>query len=120
MNWYVDVLKKYVAFGGRARRKEYWMFMLINALIVLALGMVDRTLGTWDAALSLGAVSGLYSLAVFLPSLGVTIRRLHDSDKTGWWFLAVFVPIIGALILLIFMVTPGTKGSNKYGPDPIT
>ena len=129
MNWYVKVLKQYVDFSGRARRKEYWMFALINAIIVIVLQLVDGLLGTGintasaggsgvSFGISLGILSGLYSLAVLLPGLAVAIRRLHDTDRSGWWVLIALVPFVGGIVLLVFFVLAGTAGGNKYGADP--
>jgi uncharacterized membrane protein YhaH (DUF805 family) len=128
MNYYLSVLKKYAVFSGRARRAEYWYFTLFNIIASLILGVVDAALGL---AVGLGLV---YSLAVLLPSLGVTIRRLHDIGKTGWWLLLplVGVPVmfveptlgvvvvsIASIVLVVFAILAGQKGENKYGPDPI-
>lgn len=112
MNYYLDVLKKYVVFEGRARRKEFWMFVLFNLIISLVLGVLDALLKINN---TLGMI---YSLAVFLPSLAVGIRRLHDTDRSGWWVLIGFVPVIGAIMLLVFAVMDSTPGQNKYGPSP--
>lgn len=112
MNHYLEVLKKYAVFDGRSGRAEYWFFVLFNILVAIVLGVIDGVLGT---APMLG---GLYSLAVLLPGLGVTIRRLHDTDKSGWWILIVLVPLIGGLILLFFMIQEGTRGDNRYGAVP--
>jgi uncharacterized membrane protein YhaH (DUF805 family) len=129
VNWYVKALKQYVDFSGRARRREYWMFVLVNVVIVIALSVIDTLLGTggfratagggsFYAANSLGLLSGLYTLAVLLPSIAVTVRRLHDTDRSGWWILLGFIPIIGGIILLVFYVLEGTRGPNRFGPDP--
>ncbi|MEU5418143.1 DUF805 domain-containing protein [Streptomyces sp. NPDC001407] len=112
MHWYVDVLKKYAVFTGRAGRAEFWMFTLFSVLISLALAVIDTALGTKPL---LGV---LYSLAVLLPSLAVGVRRLHDTNRTGWWILIALVPIIGGIILLVFLALPGTPGDNSYGPRP--
>ena len=113
MNWYLDVLKnKYATFSGRARRKEYWMFFLFNILIAIGLGIVEALIGTG------GLLGGIYSLAVLIPGIAVTVRRLHDTSRTGWWVLIVFLPLVGALILLIFMVLDSQAGDNEYGPNP--
>lgn len=112
MNWYLDVLKKYAVFTGRARRTEYWMFVLFNVIIAAVLCVVEGLLG------SPGIICGLYSLAVILPSLGVAVRRLHDTNRSGWWILIGLVPLIGAIVLFIFMVLPGTPGENSFGADP--
>lgn len=117
MNWYVDVLKKYVVFNGRARRKEFWMFTLFNVIISIVLNVVDRAIGT-DSSAGTGLLGGIYTLLVLLPSLGVTVRRLHDTDRSGWWILIGLIPIVGAIILLVFNVQEGTAGENSHGPDP--
>ena len=121
MNWYLKVLKQYAEFNGRARRKEYWMFVLFNILISIGLFIF----------VGIGAVSGsttivsifyglytLYSLAILLPGIAVTVRRLHDINKSGAYFFIVFIPLIGPIWLLVLMATEGTQGENQYGPDP--
>lgn len=112
MNWYLAVLKKYAEFNGRARRKEYWFFFLFNFIAAVVLGFIGELTG-------LSILGTIYALAILLPAIGVTIRRLHDTDRTGWWILIGFVPIIGFIVLLIFMILPGTVGANQYGPDPL-
>ena len=118
MNWYLEVLRKYAVFSGRARRMEYWMFFLFNLIISFLLGVVDGVLGTFSPESGVGLLGGLYSLAILIPSIAVTIRRLHDSGRTGWWFLLIFIPLIGALVLLVFMVLDSEQGTNDYGPNP--
>ncbi len=112
MNWYLQVLKKYAVFSGRARRKEYWYFFLFNMIISFVLGLIGNWVGIHTV------LSGLYSLAVLLPSLGVSIRRLHDTGRNGWWLLIGLIPLIGAIILLIYMVSDSQEGTNQYGPSP--
>lgn len=112
MDWYLHVLKNYALFTGRARRKEYWMFMLVSILIILALELVESVLGTG------GVIGMLYSLVILLPSIAVAIRRLHDTNRSGWWLLISLVPVIGGLVLLFFMIQDGTPGQNQYGPNP--
>lgn len=114
MNWYIDVLKKYTVFSGRAHRQEYWMFILFNIIISLAIAFVEQIAGIP------GIFSVLYTLAVLLPSIAVGIRRLHDTDRSGWWLLIALVPILGALVLLVFFVQDSKAGSNEYGPNPKT
>ena len=121
MHWYLDVLKKYAVFSGRARRMEYWMFALINAIISVILIVIDHALGLVPAnatPLSAGLLSGIYGLAVLLPSLAVQCRRLHDTDRRGWWMLLGLIPIVGGIIVLVFDVLPGQPGPNRFGPDP--
>lgn len=112
MNWFIDVLKKYAVFNGRARRKEYWMFILFYVLIYVGLFIVESLVG------SPGILVLIFALGLLVPSVAVTIRRLHDTDRSGWWFLIAFVPIVGGIVLLVFMCLEGTGGANQYGPDP--
>ena len=104
MNWYLQVLNKYTQFDGRSRRKEYWMFILINMVISFILTFVDRLTGTLNPDVGLGLLSGIYTLAVLIPSIAVACRRLHDTGKSGWWLLILIVPLIGWLVLVIFFV----------------
>src|SRR5579871_228739 len=116
MNWYVEVLKKYAVFSGRARRKEYWMFALISFLISLVLSVLDSVLGLTRGGI--GPLDGLYSLAVLIPGLAVTIRRLHDTNRSGWWLLINVVPLIGWIIFLVFLVADSDPCENQNGPNP--
>ena len=122
MNWYLSAFKKYAVFTGRARRKEYWFFQLFNTLFVVALIVLDAMTGMMRArtdvrfGIHLGVLSGLYVLATFLPSLGVLVRRLHDTDRSGWWVLIGLVPFVGPIALFVFTVLEGTPGLNRYQP----
>jgi uncharacterized membrane protein YhaH (DUF805 family) len=118
MNWYLDALKKYATFGGRARRKEYWFFSLFNFLIGLLLAFVDVANGTFNEEVGMGLVGGIYALAVLLPCIAVSVRRLHDTEHSGWWLLIGLIPVVGWIVLLIFMVREGTRGPNRFGEDP--
>ena len=118
MNWYIQVLKKYAVFSGRAQRAEYWFFTLFNIIISIVLSIIDVTVGTFDPQSGFGYISGIYTLAVLLPSIAVCIRRLHDTSRTGWWFLLILIPLIGPIVLLVFFVMDSTPGENKYGPNP--
>lgn len=111
-DWFIKCIKNYVNFSGRARRKEYWFFRLTIFLLTLAIVFVESALGT-D-----GIFLGLFLLATFLPDLAVTVRRLHDVGRSGWWLSIVFVPIIGAILILIWFVTEGQKNENLYGSSP--
>lgn len=113
MNWYLTVLQQYAVFSGRARRKEYWMFILINAIIAAAISTVDGMLSTVDLGL-------IYSLVVLIPTIAVTVRRLHDTDRSGWWILISLIPLVGGIVLLVFMAIDGTPGKNQYGSNPKT
>ena len=118
MNWYLDVLKKYAVFNGRARRKEYWFFSLFNLIIIIVLGVIDGMIGSYSASAGMGLLGGIYMLAVLVPAIAVGIRRLHDTNRSGWWLLIVFVPLIGAIVLLVFMVLDSSPGENQYGANP--
>jgi uncharacterized membrane protein YhaH (DUF805 family) len=108
------VLKNYAGFTGRARRQEYWMYALFNILIVVVLEGISLAART----LVLLIIVGIYGLAVLLPSLAVLVRRLHDTNRSGAWFFITFVPLVGGIMLLIYLCTPGDQGPNQYGPDP--
>ncbi len=110
MNWYLKVLKQYAVFNGRARRKEYWMFFLFNLLISIALGFMEGLLGIARNN-DQSVLSNIYSLAVLIPSIAVGIRRMHDTNRSGWWLL---LPIVN----LIFLAQDGQAGENRFGPDP--
>ncbi|MEV8371832.1 DUF805 domain-containing protein [Kribbella sp. NPDC056861] len=119
MQWYTDVIKKYAVFSGRARRKEFWMFTLFSVIISIIISILDRILGlTYGSGNSSGVLSTIYSLAVLLPSIGVGIRRLHDTGRSGWWLLINLVPCIGFIVYIVFAAQEGNAGDNAYGPDP--
>jgi uncharacterized membrane protein YhaH (DUF805 family) len=118
LSWYLEALKKYAVFSGRSRRKEYWYFVLFNIIVSIVLVGIDALLGTFSSASNIGLLSGIYSLAVLIPTLAVTVRRLHDIDRSGWWILIGLVPLIGAIVLLVFALLEGTPGSNRYGSNP--
>ncbi|HHS1133625.1 TPA: DUF805 domain-containing protein [Salmonella enterica subsp. enterica] len=114
MDWYLKVLKNYLGFGGRARRKEYWMFILVNIIFTFVLGLLDAMLG-WQRAGGEGVLTTIYGVLIFLPWWAVQFRRLHDTDRSAWWLL---IPIIGWLIIIAFNCQNGTPGDNRFGPDP--
>jgi uncharacterized membrane protein YhaH (DUF805 family) len=136
MTWYLAVLRNYAGFRGRARRREYWMFALVNAIIGIALAGIGKLTnmpqtGTFGIGMSrnglgvfgIGVFSSpilvqAYALATFLPFLAVEIRRLHDTGRTGWWWLFGLVPVLGQIVLVIFCAAHGAAGDNRYGPDP--
>lgn len=118
MEWYLKALKNYVGFSGRSRRKEYWMFTLFNVIAAIIAMVLDNVLGLASATTGYGPIYGLYFLAVLLPSLAVAIRRLHDTDRSGWWLLLGLIPLIGAIILIVWMATDGTVGDNRFGSNP--
>ncbi len=118
MKWYIEVMKKYAVFSGRARLKEYWMFVLFNLIFGIAAILLDNLLGTASEDTGYGVIYGLYSLAILLPALAVMVRRLHDIGKSGWWFFISLIPLVGGIWLLVLLATSGQVGDNQYGPDP--
>lgn len=118
MTWFVTALKRYADFSGRSRRKEYWMFVLFAFVISLGLGFIDGVIGTYDEAAGVGLLSGLFTLGVFVPSLSVTARRLHDIEKSGWLQLLFLIPLVGWILWLVWMTRESNGGANQYGPDP--
>jgi uncharacterized membrane protein YhaH (DUF805 family) len=117
MKWYLQGLRKYAVFSGRARRREYWMFELINTLIAAALFAIAVFLGKAGFEYFV-YVPVSYLFATAIPSFAKLVRRLHDSNHSGWWVLISAVPFIGPIILLFFTVKEGDRGDNSYGPDP--
>jgi uncharacterized membrane protein YhaH (DUF805 family) len=108
-NWKLVVLERYAKFDGRAGRAEFWWFALANVLVNIALGILFQIASIF-VILAIG-----YAIAVIIPSIAVAIRRLHDSDKSGWWLLIGFVPIVGFIVLLVFYIMEGTAGPNQFG-----
>jgi uncharacterized membrane protein YhaH (DUF805 family) len=117
-------LKKYAEFNGRARRSEYWLFMLFIIIVEIVyfalLGVTGGFSSNGPSGVSAGmmGIFSLFCLAIFIPLLAVAVRRLHDTDRSGWWLLISLIPGIGGLVLFIFYLLPGTNGPNKFGPDP--
>jgi uncharacterized membrane protein YhaH (DUF805 family) len=122
MNYYLKVLQNYATFSGRARRREFWYFALFNMIFIILAMVLDRVLGT---TLKMGGVETpygyiylLYVLVLFIPGLAVSVRRLHDVGKSGWMYLIVLIPIIGAIWLLVLFFTDSNTESNKWGENP--
>ncbi|HEY8068098.1 MAG TPA: DUF805 domain-containing protein [Burkholderiales bacterium] len=114
MEWYLAALKKYATFSGRARRSEYWYFVLFNTLIFIALAVVDMVV----IRSKFDALGTIFNLATLLPSLAVFFRRLHDTGRSGWWWLIGLIPILGWIVLLIFLIKDSDPGDNRFGPNP--
>jgi uncharacterized membrane protein YhaH (DUF805 family) len=146
MNWYLLAFKKYATFSGRSRRQEYWMFFLFNIIFSITIAILDEVLGLKENSGGInnaGILGSIYTLVTFIPSLAVAVRRLHDTDRSGWYLLLPIAPyvliilgiilkggglvltIIGglsvlvlAILLIVWLATEGTSGENQYGPDP--
>ena len=119
LEWALLPLKRYADFSGRSRRKEYWSFLLGVVIVAVLLGVVEGIVGIN------GAVAGVYGpltlllvLAIIVPSIAVQVRRFHDQDKSGWFVLLGLIPFVGGIVVLVFMFLEGTKGPNRFGPDP--
>ena len=118
MNWYLTVLKNYAVFSGRARRMEYWMYVLFNVIFAVAALILDNVLGLTIADVGYGPIYLLYTLATLIPGIAVSVRRLHDIGKSGWYLLMSLIPCVGGIILLVFAATAGDVGDNEFGADP--
>jgi uncharacterized membrane protein YhaH (DUF805 family) len=118
MNWYLEALKKYADFSGRARRKEFWMFTLFNFIFSVVTSIIDYLTGTDNIFGNYGLFSLIYALAILIPSLALSVRRLHDVGKSGYMILLAFLPIIGWIWLFVLYVTDSQLGTNKWGPNP--
>jgi uncharacterized membrane protein YhaH (DUF805 family) len=127
MNLMFEPLRKYAQFDGRARRSEFWLFWLFIMIVQIVFNVLVATVG--GGAMTAGAppagpVMGLYmllgafGLAVLVPGIAVAFRRLHDTNRSAWWLLIALIPFIGALVLIVFYLLPGTPGENRFGPDP--
>ncbi|MFG3404206.1 DUF805 domain-containing protein [Streptomyces sp. NPDC048142] len=111
MDWYLAVLKNYAGFSGRARRKEYWMFTLISVGISVVLSIIGGLIGA-------DFLSFIYSVAILVPTLAVGVRRLHDTGRSGWWLLIALIPLVGAIILIVFLASEGKPEANQHGVNP--
>ncbi len=123
MEWYLKVMRdNYANFSGRARRKEYWMYVLVQSIIMIGLMILDSILGLdfelQGISLGYGYLYSIGGIVHFIPSLAVLVRRLHDVGKSGWFYFIGLIPLIGAIWLLILFCTEGQKQDNKWGPDP--
>lgn len=120
MEWFLKVLRQYADFEGRARRKEFWMFVLFYALFSICAAFMDDLMDTAysDDPLSGGMLSTAYALALFIPALAVSVRRLHDIGKSGWMMLVCFIPVFGWIWLLSLHCQNSQRGNNAYGPNP--
>ena len=114
-----EAFTKYAQFSDRSRRKEFWLFYLLITVATIVLTVIDISIGTFDDSSGFGLLSGIFSLAIIVPSIAVGVRRLHDTDRSGWWLLLSFIPLLGTIVLVVFWCLRGTDGSNKFGDDPL-
>lgn len=113
MEFFIGAYKKYADFSGRAKREEYWMFYLFYVIAFIVLSVIDGVVGTN------GLLGGVFALASIIPSIAIAARRLHDIDKSGWWQLILLIPIVGAIVLIVFLATRGAVGDNRFGAAPL-
>lgn len=118
MQWYLGAFSKYAVFQGRARRSEYWFFMLFYIIGLFVVSLVDVMLGTFPDSASIGILGSIFAIGHFLPAISLQVRRLHDTGSSGWWSLLVLIPFIGSLVLFFFMVSEGEYQANYWGANP--
>ena len=118
IDWATRPLTKYANFSERASRAEYWWFYLFYIIVYVVAMILDSVIGASGALGSFGILTLIVMLGFFIPSLAAGVRRLHDTDRSGWWLLIALVPLIGAIALLVFFVSEGTKGDNRFGANP--
>ena len=111
--------KRYATFSGRAQRREFWLFVLIYLILLLIAYGVDIAIGTYDEENGMGVVGGILILALLIPNLAVSVRRLHDTDRSGWWILIALIPLIGPIWFLVLAILNGTDVENRFGANPI-
>ena len=128
MEWYLKVMRdNYANFKGRARRKEYWMYTLIFTVLLIALMTIMFSVLSFSDESEIETGPGVYLTVIlvivflfahFIPTIALTVRRLHDTGKSGWWYLIVLVPYLGNFVIFIFTLIDGDRGDNKYGSNP--
>jgi len=119
MNYFIDCLtKKYACFSGRARRQEYWLFVLFNIIAGIIIGVISGVLVGVTKVTAFAYLGSIYNLAVLIPGFAVLFRRLHDIGKSGWWWLIGLIPFVGWIVLIVFCCLDSQPGENQYGPNP--
>lgn len=119
MNYFIDCLtKKYACFSGRARRQEYWLFFLFNLIASIIINVIGGVLAGATGVEAFAYLGAIYSLAVLIPGFAVFCRRMHDTGRSGWWWLIGLIPFVGVIVLLVFCCLDSQPGENQYGPNP--
>ena len=118
MDWFLYSLRNYAKFDGRAARPEYWYFILMTLLVFIILAVFDGILGTFSSDTGMGVLSGIFLIAITIPSLAVGARRLHDTGRSGWWQLINLIPYIGWLVVIVLFALPGQLEPNRFGDAP--
>ena len=119
MEWYINVLREYFNFKGRTHRKEFWIFLLFHVVISITLRLIEQNTGFHLDSSKNGALTLTYSILTTIPMLSVIVRRLHDTNRSGWWVFLTVIPLLGALCLLFLLAKKGFIGVNEYGKDPL-
>lgn len=118
MEWYIGAFSKYLDFGGRARREEFWYFFLFNMIVSIVLVIIDASMSGANQKMTFAMLSLIYVAVAFLPALSVSVRRLHDTGRSGWWLLFGLLPLVGTIVLLVFWVSDSSPNDNAYGASP--
>jgi uncharacterized membrane protein YhaH (DUF805 family) len=118
MSWFMTALKDYAVFSGRSRRSEYWYFGLFYVIFYAVFAALDGITGTFDFRSGMGLFTGILTLGLLLPSLAVSVRRLHDTGRSGWWLPIGIIPLIGGIVLIVWFAQDGELGANRFGPNP--
>ena len=119
MNYFIDCLtKKYACFSGRARRQEYWLFFLFNLIASIIINVIGGVLAGATGVEAFAYLGAIYSLAFLIPGFAVFCRRMHDTGRSGWWWLIGLIPFVGVIVLLVFCCLDSQPGENQYGPNP--
>ena len=114
---FLEPIKKYAVFTGRATKKEYWLFLLFATIVQIILLMIDVVIGIYDSEIGFGALSGIFTLGIILPSIAVAVRRLHDTNRSGWMMLILLIPLVGIWVLVLLCFA-SDKGTNRFGKNP--
>ena len=118
MSWFMISLRNYAVFSGRSQRSEYWYFALFYLIFYVVLAVLDGLTGTLDVQSGIGLFTGIFALGLLLPSLAVSVRRLHDTGRSGWWLLIGIIPLIGTIVLIVFLAQDGEPSANRFGANP--
>ena len=111
--------KKYFTFSGRASRSEYWLCALFYIILYIVAVILDTSFGLWNEEFGIGTFSSILGVALLIPIIAVSVRRLHDTNRVGWWYLIILVPLIGPIALFVMFCLKGTDGDNRFGTDPL-
>lgn len=118
MDLMFEPFRRYIDFDGRSRRLELLLFIIFNLVVSLVVGLIDGVVGILTLGAGFGLFSSIYALVVIIPSIALGVRRLHDFNASGLWYLLVLIPVVNFILLLVLLIKGGTEGSNRFGPPP--